>query len=168
MLDPGIQKECAEDSVHMRWIANRVGCHWIYCCVFMNVEIKFTILLSIAHGDFDTACDAYARRLERKRSKLGDEVTMEGTSLNASILLSLEFLQDELRRRKVKTDRSISDLSTRLCVLEHQVWVPISVLRRLWQLDEDAAMDVVHFFSDMSLATLRLGSAARLLSIARQ
>ncbi len=50
---------------------------------------------------------------------------MEGSSLNASILLSLEFLQDELLRRKVKTDRSISDLYTSLCVLEHQAWVPI-------------------------------------------
>ncbi len=62
----------------------------------------------------------------------------------------------------MKTDRSISDLYTSLCVLEHQAWVPVSVLRRLWELDEDAAMDVVHLFSDMSLATLRLaGEASR-------
>ncbi len=58
----------------------------------------------------------------------------------------------------MKTDRSISDLYTSLCVLEHQAWVPVSVLRRLWELDEDAAMEVVRLFSDMSLATLRLGS----------
>ncbi len=82
---------------------------------------------------------------------------MEGTSLNACILLSLEFLQDEFLKRKVKTDHSIRDLYTSLCVLEHQGWVPVSVLRRLWQLDEDDAMDVVHLFSDMSLATLRPG-----------
>ncbi len=36
--------------------------------------------------------------------------------------------------------------------------MPVSVLRCLWQLDEDEAMDVVQIFSDMSLATLRLGS----------
>ncbi len=83
---------------------------------------------------------------------------MEGASLNASILLSLEFLQDEFVTRKLKTDRSISDLYTSLCILEHQAWVPVSVLRRLWQLDEDEAMAVVHLFSDMSLATLRRGS----------
>ncbi len=60
--------------------------------------------LSITPSDFEKACDDYARRLERKRSYLGDEDTMEGTSLNASILLSLEFLQDEMLRRKVKTE----------------------------------------------------------------
>ncbi len=82
---------------------------------------------------------------------------MGGTSLNTSIVLSLEFLEDELLRRKVKTERSVCDLYTSLCVLEHQAWVPVSVLRRLWQLDEDEAMDVVHLFSDMSLASVRLG-----------
>ncbi len=47
--------------------------------------------LSSAYGDFDTACDTYATRLEKKRNHLGDEDSVEGRSLNASIMLSLEF-----------------------------------------------------------------------------
>ncbi len=104
--------------------------------------------LSDAHGDFDTACDAYGTRLENKRNILGDEESMEGTSLNACILLSLEFLYEEFLKRKVQTDHSIYDLYTSLCVLENQAWVPVSVLGRLWQLDEDSVMDVVRLFSE--------------------
>ncbi len=111
--------------------------------------------LSTAFADFDTACDDYARRLEKKRSILGDERTMEGMSLNASILLSLEFLQDDFVTRELNTDHSISDLYTSLCVLQHQARVPLSVLGRLWQLDEDTVMYVVGLFSELSLATLR-------------
>ncbi len=35
------------------------------------------------------------------------------------------------------------------------MWVPISVLSRLWQLDEGDAMHVMELFCEMSLATLR-------------
>ncbi len=52
-------------------------------------------LLSDILSDFETACDAYATRLEKKRGSLGDEDTSDGASLNAGILLSLECLQDE-------------------------------------------------------------------------
>ncbi len=45
-----------------------------------------------------------------------------------------------------------------LFVLEHQAWVTGSFLRRLWQLYQDAAMDIVHLFSDTGLATLPLPS----------
>ncbi len=35
--------------------------------------------LSRAHGDFESACESYATRLEKKTSSVGDEETMEGT-----------------------------------------------------------------------------------------
>ncbi len=95
--------------------------------------------LASTRFDFETACDEYARRLEKKRGNVGDKNTTEGMSLDAGILLSLEFLQDELSKRKLKTDLSISDLYTSLCVLENQACVPVSVLGRMWQLDEGAA-----------------------------
>ncbi len=110
-------------------------------------------------GDFEGACDAYAPRLERKRSALGDEDTVEGLSLNAGILLSLEYLEVEFVKWKAKCavqiEHTISDLYTSLCVLEHQTWVPVSVLAVLWSLDEDATMDIVNLFCDMSLTTFR-------------
>ncbi len=37
--------------------------------------------LASAHGDFDRACDIYSVHLDGKRRGLGDEETMEGTSL---------------------------------------------------------------------------------------
>ncbi len=111
--------------------------------------------LSSTLGDFGTACDEYATRLEKKRVDLGNEETMEGLSLNAGIVLSLEFLQDELLKRKVKTVRSMSDLYVSLCVLENQAMIPVSVFGRLWELDRDETMDVVHLFCELSLATLR-------------
>ncbi len=79
---------------------------------------------------FETAYDAYSTRLERKRSSLGDGKTMEGMSLNAAILLSLEFRQVEFLRRNAKNDHAISGVYTSLCVMEHQAWVRLSVLRR--------------------------------------
>ncbi len=41
------------------------------------------------------ACGLYATWLEKKTSSVGDEETMEGATLNAGIMLSLEFLEVE-------------------------------------------------------------------------
>ncbi len=131
---PRAQTQCPENSAHLRWVADRPGHHGICSCV----SIK-------ALGDFDIACDECATRLEEKRSTSGDE------GLTAAILLGLELLQ-------VKTDHSLKDLYTSLCVAENQAQIPVSVLCRLWQLDEDAVIDIVHLFRDMSLAVLRQGS----------
>ncbi len=63
--------------------------------------------LSCSHGNFDRACDAYATRLEKKTISLGDEDTLEGTSFNAGILLSLEYLGTEIIKWKVKRSPNI-------------------------------------------------------------
>ncbi len=103
--------------------------------------------LSRALGDFDIACDEFATRLEEKRSTIGDEDWVDGSALTAAILLCLELLQ-------VKTDHSLKDLYTSLCVVENQARFPVSVLGRLWQLDEHAVIDIVRLFCEMSLAVL--------------
>ncbi len=117
-------------------------------------------LLTRTHGNFERACDAYAVRLERKNVSLGDEDTIDGTNLNAGILLSLEYLEVEYLKWKTKYslgfDESVSELYTRLCVLENQAWVPVSVLSRLWQMDEDSAIDIANLFNGMCLATLKI------------
>ncbi len=88
--------------------------------------------------------------MEKKTISLGDEDTLEGTSLNAGILLSLEYLDTEIIKWKVKRSLNIkyyiSDLYTSLCILENQAWISVDVLGRLWDLDKDAAMDVVNLF----------------------
>ncbi len=80
--------------------------------------------------------------------------------MNAGILLSLEYLDAEFMKWKVKcslnTEYSISELYTSLCILENQASISVDVLGRLWHIDKDAAMDVVSLFSSMSLATLRI------------
>ncbi len=92
--------------------------------------------LSQAHGNFESACDVFATRLEMKTSSVGDEETMEGRILNAGIMLSLEFLEVELSKLKAKLslniENSISALYSSLCILENQAWVSASVLGRQW------------------------------------
>ncbi len=39
-------------------------------------------------------------------------------------------------------------------MLTNQVWIPVSVLGRMWRLDEKLAYDIANFFCEMSLATL--------------
>ncbi len=95
---------------------------------------------------FQKACGEYSEKLEDKLVWIGQGNAMEGTSLDGGIFLSLEFLEAELFHWK-KTSPfniaySISDLYTSLCVLQHQAWVPVSVLGRLWQMDEDATKHV--------------------------
>ncbi len=48
----------------------------------------------------------------------------------------------------------IRDLYTSLCVLTNQVCVTVSVLGRMWKLDEKLACDIAKLFCEMSLATL--------------
>ncbi len=128
-------------------------------CAGLPIALAVTgsavVLLSSKYGNFETACHGYATRLEKKRGSIGDEDTTEGTSLNAGIILSLEFLQDEFLKRREKIDYCMSDPYISLCVLKNKAWVSVSVLGRLLLLGEDETMDVVQLFSDMSLVTLR-------------
>ncbi len=43
---------------------------------------------------------------------------------------------------RLETDHTVSDLFISLCVLSKQAWIPVSVLGRMWELEEDAAMDI--------------------------
>ncbi len=89
---------------------------------------------------------------------LGDERDPDGSRLSDGILLSLKYLEVEFSKWKERISEdiahTISDLYLSLCVLTKQVWVPISVLSRLWNLDEALAFYVADLFCGMSLATL--------------
>ncbi len=56
-------------------------------------------------------------------------------------------------------EHTIRDLYTSLCVLKNQVWVPVSVLGRMWRLDEKLACDIAKLFCEVSLATLSFRKA---------
>ncbi len=79
--------------------------------------------------------------------------------MNAGICFSLQCLEPEYEKWKddygVDTKHTIKELYVSLCVLRNQGWIPVSVLSRLWKLDEYEAMKVANFFCGMSLATLR-------------
>ncbi len=46
-------------------------------------------------------------------------------------------------------ERTIRDQYTSLRVLTNQVWVPVSVLGRMWRLDEKLACDIAKLFCEM-------------------
>ncbi len=105
-------------------------------------------------GTFERACDAYAIKLGKKRTLRGEKETEGGASLNAGIELSLESLEAEfsqcIAEHSLETEHTVSDLYISLCMLSKQMWVPVSVLGRMWQFEEDAALDIVTLFCDMS------------------
>ncbi len=73
-------------------------------------------------------------------------VTEGGASLNAGITPSLESLEAEfsecVAEHSLETEYTVSDLYISLCVLSNQVWIPVSVLGRMWEFKKDAAWDV--------------------------
>ncbi len=148
----------ADDGVKIRKSVSKILSVCGGLPIVLSVTGAAVAFLTSSRGNFGSACDAYSVQLEKKRSGLGDEDTMEGKSLNAGILLSLEYLEAEFLSLKSKTnlrvEHSISDLYTSLCVLENQGWVSVSVLSRLWRVDEGVATDVVNLLCEMSLATL--------------
>ncbi len=100
-----------------------------------------TVALLVRYfGSFERACDIYVTDLEAGRPCLSVERNPRGKSLSDGILLSLKYLQIEFLRWKaskaVDIEHTIRDLYTSLCVLTNQVWIPVSVLGRMWRLDE--------------------------------
>ncbi len=109
-------------------------------------------------ASFERACNIYAVEFEERNTGLGDERTRISSSLRTGILLSLKYLDTEFSKWKANNsphfEHSVSDLYASLSVLSNQLWVPISVLSRMWKLDEKFALDVAKLFCEMSLATL--------------
>ncbi len=91
----------------------------------MAVTGTAAAFLSYSHGDFERTRNAYATLLEKKTISLCDEDMMDGTSLNAGILLSLDYIVAEIMKWKVKRslkiEYSISDLFNSLSVFKSQV-----------------------------------------------
>ncbi len=59
-------------------------------------------------------------------------------------------------KNSLNIEHSISDIYVSLCIFRNQAWIPVSVLGRLWKMDETLALGVVRILCDMSLAKLRL------------
>ncbi len=115
--------------------------------------------LAKLHKSFASACDDYEVQLKKTKAFLREKPGFIGVSLNAGILLSLECLEPEYEKWKedygVDTKHTIKDLYVSLSVLRNQGRIPVSVLSRLWKLDEmEALMVSSFFFCEMSLATL--------------
>ncbi len=108
-------------------------------------------------GTFESACEIYVTDFEHKATNLGDERNPEGKRLNDCIRLSLQYLEakftDWKERNSVNIEFTISDLYTSLSVLTNQVWVPVSVLSRMWKLEDKSALDIADMFCGMSLAS---------------
>ncbi len=109
-------------------------------------------------GTFENACEIYVTDFEHRARNLVEEENPEGKRLSDCISLSLQYLETEFsdwkKRNSVNIDFSVSDLYASLCVLKNHVWVPVSVLSRLWQLGETSALDIADMFCRMSLASL--------------
>ncbi len=111
----------------------------------------FAVALLVRNvGMFESACEMYVTDFEERATNLDDEPDCDGSRLADGILLSLKYLQVELskwrERKAVHIEFTISDLYTSLCVLMKQLWVPVSVLSRMWNLDEKSALDIANMF----------------------
>ncbi len=109
-----VREAAAHDEIKIRKSVSKI----LSLCGGLPIALSVTgaavAFLTNAGGNFESACDTYSVQLEKRRTCLGDEDTMEGRSLNAGILLSLEYLEAEFLSLKTKTslriDHSISDL----------------------------------------------------------
>ncbi len=116
------------------------------------------------HGSFKSACAQYAIELENTIHALPDEKDYAGKSLSAGILLSLKTLDTRFSEWKQKNapgfEYTATELYNSLCILDCRCWVPVSVLSRMWKLENHCALYFVTLFWEMSLCMLstRMGS----------
>lgn len=102
---------------------------------------------------FDTACRIYFENIS-------DEKTLHLVFffLDYAIPVSLAALEDEVQKSRnglqLLTSFSVHDLYTSLCVLQNQQFAPVSVLARMWNVNESNAIDICTISSSMSLAKI--------------
>ncbi len=118
--------------------------------IALSVSGSAVALLVRNVGSLEMACEIYANDFEERAMNLSDKRDRDGSRLSDGILLSLKYLQVEFsnwkERESVEIDRTIRELYTSLCVLMKQLWVPISVLGAMWNLDEKSALDIANLF----------------------
>lgn len=94
-------------------------------------------------------CDKYLKDL-RENANLGASI------MDSAIQLSLKYLGAEQNEKSDSIDTfhmySIREMYTSLCVLDKQQWIPLSVLARMWAVDDMSARRIALSFSSMSLA----------------
>lgn len=65
-------------------------------------------------------------------------------SLDAALLVALKFLDDHSSEAKgMPCPLSFREMHRALCLLAEQDWVPLSVLKRLWKLQDDKSAEIV-------------------------
>ncbi len=126
--------------------------------IALSVSGSAVALLAENLDTLEEAFNKYATDFEARATNLGDEPDPDGSRLSDGIHLSLEYSQKEFsnwkERKAVDIKHSINDLYASLCVMTKQLWIPVSVLGRMWNLDEMSAYDVADLFCRMSLAKL--------------
>lgn len=124
-------------------------------CAGLPIALAVTsrvVALRVALGSsFGHACSSYLANIIRlKRLGLSD--------LYARIRLGLESVEKDLARNKLlicpSLKHSMGDMYTSLCVLKKQHSIPVWVLSRMWEMEEESALKVAQLFSSMSLVTV--------------
>lgn len=108
-----------------------------------------TIAVRVGTGfRFGSACEKYFQ--------LFSDATRSGVSvLDAAINISLDSLQERAKQDgKLTTVYPFRELYCSLCVLKNHQQARVSVLRRMWKVNEETALEICIHFSSMSLAQL--------------
>lgn len=104
---------------------------------------------------FGTACKTYC-------DMLSDAMHGGVSVLDAAISLSLDSLQDcATQDGRLNTSYTLREMYFSLCVLRHQQQARVSVLHRMWKVDESAALEICVRFSSMSLSKLSSGGVRK-------
>lgn len=97
--------------------------------------------------DFEYACDTYLKDLK-------EEVNFGASILDAAIKLSLKYLDSELKKltksANLASEYSMYEMYKSLCVFEKHQRMPVTVLARLWRVDDKFAERIALLISSMS------------------
>lgn len=116
--------------------------------IALAVTVRYIASRVSSGFDFEYACDTFLEDLKEK--------AYPGSSfLDAAIKLSLEYLDAELKKQwksfASPPKYSMYEMFSSLCVLEKQQWMRVSVLSRMWGVDDMSAERIALLFSSMSL-----------------
>lgn len=82
--------------------------------------------------------------------------TPDASFLDAAIVLSLDAPETDFEKKRSHESATISlgENYMSSCVMEHQQFLPVSVLALMWNISEANAEDICLMFSFMSLANI--------------
>lgn len=121
-------------------------------CAGLPIALAVTGIFVVARLSlgytFATVCDRYYKELEQK-TNLG------ATILEGAIKLSLDYLDSTVMTvPDVSAAYSMYKMYTSFCVLENQQWISVSVLAKMWGIEDMSAESIAQMFSSLSLAKI--------------